>query len=120
MGEPDRPSDPRRRSGRGLAGLFATAAYIATRSLVAATEVRESVALRQAVGGTRQAVSDTRQAISDTRELIHDMAREAETRDQRAARRQDQLFKVTLTMAWVAGLTLLAAIVTLLVTIVGK
>lgn len=98
----------------------ASAAHIAMRSLVAATEVRESVALRQAVGDTRQAVSDTHRAVSDTRQLVHEIALDAVERDRRAEERQDQLYKVQLTMAWVAGLTLIAAIVTLAVAILGK
>lgn len=98
----------------------ATAAHIGIRALVAATEVRESVALRQAVGETSLAISHTHQSVSDTRQLLNDIAVDATNRDHQSRKQQDQLYKVTLAMAWVAGFTLLAAIVTLVVAILGK
>lgn len=82
----------------------ATVAFIAARSIASATEVRESVALRE--------------SVVEMRQLLREAAADAEARDRRAADREDKLFSVTVKMAWVAGFTLLAAIVTLVVTIV--
>ena len=83
---------------------FATVAFIAARSIGSAAEVRGNVALHE--------------SVVEMRELLREAAADAEARDRRAAEREAKLFSVTVKMAWVAGFTLLAAIVTLVVTIV--
>ena len=85
--------------------FVSTGAFIAARSLVSGTHVRETVALRS--------------AAVEMRELARDAAEEAERRDQRAGEDQDRLTRLTKRLVTLAALTLAAAIVTLVVSIVG-
>jgi hypothetical protein len=82
---------------------MASAAHIASRALVSASRVRGDVSMHG--------------SVVEMRALLREAAEEAEERDQRAAAREKQLYRVNVKMAWVAGLTLTAAIVTLGVTI---
>lgn len=83
-----------------------TALFIAAGSLASAARVRAGVALHD--------------SVAELREAAQEASEEAERRDARAAARDAQLYRVTVKMAWVAGLTLAAAILTLIVTLVGR
>jgi hypothetical protein len=83
--------------------IAASAAYIATRSLASASRVRGDVSMHA--------------SVAEMRELLREAARDAEQRDGRAAAMEARLYRINVRMAWVAGLTLAAAIVTLGVTI---
>jgi hypothetical protein len=82
-----------------------TAALMASFVLVSGTRVREAAALRG--------------AAVEMREVVHSAAAEAELRDRRAAAQQDRLASLTKWLVGLAALTLLAAVVTLVVAIVG-
>lgn len=101
--------------------LVGSAAYMGSRAMVSSTNFRASVALNEAVAETgqslREVAADAEARDERTREMLQRAVADAEAREKRAAEREGRLYKVTLTMAWVAGLTLLAAIVTLGVTI---
>jgi hypothetical protein len=83
--------------------MIASAAHIASRAVASATQVRGDVSMER--------------SVTEMRALLHDAAREAEERDRRAAERDERAHGINVAMAWVAGLTLAAAIVTLVVTI---
>jgi hypothetical protein len=92
--------------------FVSTAAFIATRTLVSGTHVRETIALRS--------------AAVEMRELVRDAAEEAQRRDQRAddrdrrdSERQERLYRLTTWLVALAALTLAAAVVTLVVSIVA-
>lgn len=84
---------------------IATAFFIGVGAVVSAARVRTAVSLHT--------------SVTETRELLKDAAADAARQDQAGAKRDDRVYRVTVTMAWVAGLTLAAAIVTLTVTIVN-
>jgi hypothetical protein len=83
---------------------IATAFFIGVGAVVSGARVRTAASLHT--------------SVTETRELLKDAAGDAARRDQAAGKRDDRVYRVTLTMGWVAGLTLAAAIVTLAVTIV--
>ncbi len=82
-----------------------TAALMASFVFVSGTRVRETAALRG--------------AAIEMRELTRVAARDAETRDRRAAEQQDRLAALTKALIVLAALTLAAAVVTLVVSVVG-
>jgi hypothetical protein len=84
--------------------LLASTLFLATRTLVSGTHVRESLALRA--------------SVVEMRGLLSEGAQAAERRDQRDAERSERLRKLTIALVALAGMTLAAAIVTLIVTVV--
>ncbi len=85
-------------------------AFIAARTLVSGTHVRETAALRS--------------AAVEMRELVREATEEAQQRNQRAdeqdrrdSERQDRLYRLTKWLVALAALTLASAIVTLVVSI---
>jgi len=85
--------------------LFAsTGAAMAAFAFNRATHVREAAAMR----GT----------AVELRELVREAAEDAQRRDQRAAQQQDRLTRLTKWLVLLAAVTLAAAFVTLVVTIV--
>ena len=82
----------------------ATALFIAAGALVSAARVRNSVSIH----GT----------VVEARELLRDTKADADRRSESAAVRDDKMYRLTTRMAWVAGLTLAAAVVTLAVAVV--
>jgi hypothetical protein len=85
--------------------LVSTAGLMAAFTLVAGTRIRETAALRE--------------AAVETRELVREAAVDAQHRDQRAAEQQDRLTRLTKWLVLLAAVTLAAAIVTLVVSIVN-
>lgn len=83
---------------------YVTALYVALLANGTANKAREAIAFRE--------------SISEMRQLLREGSQDATQRDERAAAMHTQLYNVTVKMAWVAGFTLLAAFVTLVVTIV--
>ena len=84
---------------------LSTAAAMATYTVVSATRVRETAVLRS--------------AAVETHGVVHQAAKDAELREQRAAERDRRLTTLTKWLVLLAALTLSAAIVTLVVAIVG-
>jgi hypothetical protein len=101
---------------------YATAAFIGARAIYSATHTRETVGLHNSVVELRQlqreAAKDAEARDRRMRELLQQAAADAEAREKRAADRERNLYKINVAMAVLAGLTLAAAIVTLVVTIV--
>lgn len=95
--------------------LVGSASYVGSRAMVSSTNVRASFALNEAVSETRQLLreaADEAEARDERmREFLRQAAADADARDRRAAEREDKLYRV-------AALTLMAAIVTLVVTII--
>jgi hypothetical protein len=85
--------------------FVSTAAAMSAFALVSGTRVREAAALR----GT----------AVEVHALVREAAEEAERRDRRAAAQQDRLTRLTKWLLALAALTLAAAVVTLVVAIVG-
>jgi len=81
-----------------------TAAAMATFTIVSATRVREIAALRG--------------AAVEMRRVVREAAEDAQRRDQRAAERDRRLNRLTTRLVTLAALTLVAAVVTLAVSIV--
>jgi len=102
--------------------IYATAAFIAARAISSGAHVRQSVALRDSVVELRgllgDAAADAEEREKRLSETLAIAAADAETREKRAADRDKRLYKVNIAMATLAGLTLLAAIVTLVVAVV--
>lgn len=73
---------------------------IASWSFMSGTRARENIALRG--------------SVIDLREALRETAADEATRDQRSAARDARMFKLTVAMAVLAGMTLLAAIATLI------
>ena len=59
-----------------------------------------------------------RESLIEVREVMRTAAEDDAERDQRNAARDERIYKVTVAMAVVAGVTLAAAIITLVVTLV--
>jgi hypothetical protein len=102
---------------------YATAAFIGARAIYSATHTRETVGLHNSVVELRElqreAAKDAEARDKRMRELLQQAAADAEARETRgAADRERNLYKINVAMAVLAGLTLAAAIVTLVVTIV--
>jgi hypothetical protein len=74
---------------------------IAAQAFVSGTRVREDLALRS--------------SVVEVRTLVRDAAEEQVERDRRDSAREGRLYKLTVAMAVLAGLTLAAAIATLIV-----
>jgi len=85
--------------------FVSSVAFISARALVSGTQVREAVALRS--------------AAVEMRELTREAAEEAQRREQRAAEQQERLTRLTKWLVGLAAVTLIAAIVTLAVSIVA-
>lgn len=85
--------------------FVSTAAAMAAFALNSGTRVREAAALRG--------------AALEVRELVREAAEDAERRDQRAAEQQDRLTTLTKWLVLLGAVTLAAAVVTLVVSIVG-
>jgi|HubBroStandDraft_6_1064221.scaffolds.fasta_scaffold05284_9 hypothetical protein len=86
--------------------LFAsTAAAMSAFTLISGTRVREARAVRG--------------AAIEVRELVRVATEDAERRDRRAAEQQDRLAWLTRWLVALAALTLAAAVVTLVVAIIG-
>lgn len=60
-----------------------------------------------------------RGAALEVRELVREAAADAQRREQRAAEQQDRLTRLTKWLVLLAAVTLAAAVVTLVVSIVG-
>lgn len=84
--------------------FVSTAGVMAAFTIVSAHRLRSAAALRQ--------------AAVETREIMREAAGDAERRDQRAAKQQNRLTRLTKWLVLLAAVTLAAAIVTLIVTIV--
>jgi len=101
---------------------YATAAFIAARAISSGTHVRQSVALHESIRELREllgeAAADAEAREKRLAETLEAAALDAEARERRAADRDKRLYKVNVAMASLAGFTLLAAIVTLVVAIV--
>jgi hypothetical protein len=82
-----------------------TAALMASFVLISGTRVRETAALRS--------------AAVEMRELVGVYAKDAETRDRRAAEQQNRIAALTKALVALAALTLASAVVTLVVALVG-
>ena len=85
---------------------YSAAAFIAALVVGSASKARGGAALGE--------------SLVEMRKLLREGAKDAEARDKRATVMQKQLYRVNVAMASLAGLTLLAAIVTLVVTIVAQ
>lgn len=85
--------------------VVSTAAAMSAFTLISGTRVRETRAMRDAAVGVR--------------ELVRVAAEDAERRDRRAGEQQDHLALLTKWLVALAALTLAAAVVTLVVAIVG-
>ncbi len=77
---------------------------IASWTFVSGTRFRENIALRD--------------SVADVRELVRVAASDGVQRDERNAARDERIYKLTVAMALLAGLTLAAAIATLVATTV--
>ena len=100
-----------------------SAGYIGSRAMISSANARSNVALHDSVTEMRQllreAAKDAEERDSRLRDLLREVAADAQAREQHAAQRDQRLYRVTFAMAVLAGLTLLSAIVTLVVTIVS-
>ena len=85
--------------------FVSTAAAMSAFALVSGTRVREAAALRS--------------TAVEVHKLVRASAEDAERWDQRAAEQQDRLSALTKRLVLLAALTLAAAVVTLVVAIVG-
>jgi hypothetical protein len=74
-------------------------------ALVSGTRIRETAALRA--------------AAVETRELVREAAEDAQRRDRRAREQQDRLTRLTKWLVLLAAVTLTAAIMTLIASIIG-
>jgi len=84
--------------------FVSTAAAMSAFTLVSGTRVRETRAMRG--------------AAVEVRELVREAAADAQRREQRAAEQQDRLTRLTKWLVLLAAVTLAAAIVTLVASIV--
>jgi hypothetical protein len=92
--------------------LFASSgAFIAARTLVSGTHIREAAALRGAAVEMRELVRDATAEAQRRNQL-------AEARDRRDLERQARLYKLTVWLVALAALTLATAIVALVVSII--
>lgn len=85
--------------------LVSSAAVMSAFALVSGTRIRETAALRA--------------AAVETRELVREASEDAGRREQRAAEQQGRLTRLTKWLVLLAAVTLAAATVTLVVSIVG-
>jgi hypothetical protein len=85
--------------------VVSTGAAMSAFALVSATRVRE--------------LATQRAATVEMRELVREASEDAQCREQRAAEQQDRLTRFTKWLVLLAAVTLAAAIVTLVVSIVG-
>jgi hypothetical protein len=85
--------------------FVSSAAVMSAFTLVSGSRIRETAALRA--------------AAVETREIVREAAADAQRREQRAAEQQDRLTRLTKWLVLLAAVTLAAAIVTLVVSIVN-
>lgn len=92
--------------------FVSSGAFIATRTVVAGARVREAAALRGAA-------VEMRELVREATEEAERRNQRAEDRDHRESRRQARLYRLTVWLVVLAALTLAAAIVTLVVSIIS-